>query len=822
MDSTRRMRAAFAIAAFASAALSVAHDAQAQESTRQDTVLDIRVEGLQRISEGTVYNYLPINIGDELNSRRVAEAVRALYATGFFHAVELRRDGAALIVAVLERPSIESFEITGNKEIKTEELQKSLGSIGLARGKAFDPSVLDEVKRYLTDQYFSRGRYAVRVDTQVEEVPGNKVRIAARIDEGRRARIRQINVTGNEAFTDEALLEHFQLKTPNWLSWYSSDDRYAREALTGDLEVLRSYYMDRGYANFAVTSTQVAIAPDKDDIFITINVDEGDRYTISEIKLAGDRVVPDAEITRLLAIQPAQIYSRRLISASVEAIKQRLGADGYAFATVDPVPQTDENSRSIALTLVIDPQQRAYVRRISFTGSSSVNDEVLRREVRQLEGTYLSNNAVERSRQRIQRLPFIEKVEVDTNRVPGAKDLVNVDFDIEEGLPGQFGGSIGYSHSQSMILSGQFVHSNFMGTGNRIALQAQTGRLGDSIAFSHTDPYTTIDGLQRTLSLDYARSERFTTATSPFDTESLTAGLRFDYPLSEYQWLTLGLSAQHADQAIRDDGGSGVEAVDWISRNGESTLPCRLAPAGADCNSSDLFDLYRTRFDVFDVTLGWRYDSRNRVIFADRGMEHRLALSYTLPGSDVEYWSLSYDYLQFVPLTRHFTLMFRLEAAYGDALGDTTSFPPYRQFYAGGIDTVRGYESSSLGPKDSLGNPYGSNIKLVAQTELLLPMPEKWRRSARLSLFYDIGNVFSNQNIDFRGPPTADGSERSHIDYDFSFRDLRQSAGIALQWLSPLGTFRFSCGIAFNARGSSDFRYPDDEKRCDFSIGGGF
>src|SRR5262245_37217197 len=447
--------------------------APATSASDSDFVVgDIRIEGLQRISEGTVFNYLPVNIGDRLDPRRISEAMRAMYQTGFFRDVEIRRAGGTLVIAVLERPSIESVEIKGNKDIKTEDLQKSLRNVGLATGKTFDQSVLDEVKQYLTDQYFSRGKYAVRVDAKVEEAPGNKVKITIDVNEGKRAKIRQINVAGNTAFSDEELLEQFELHTPNWLSWYKQDDRYAREALSGDLEKLRSYYMDRGYANFAVTSTQVAIAPEKDDIFVTINVHEGDVFKVSDVKISGSNmVVPESELKRLIFIKPGDTYSLRTITASTEAMKFRLGIDGYAFATIDPVPQANPDTKEISLTFVVDPKNRVYVRRVNFNGTSGVNDEVFRREMRQLEGAYLSNAAVERSKQRIQRLPFIEKVEVETNQVPGAADLVDVDFQIEEGLPGQFGGGIGYSESQKVILNGNLVHSNFMGTGNRIAAE---------------------------------------------------------------------------------------------------------------------------------------------------------------------------------------------------------------------------------------------------------------------------------------------------------------------------------------------------------------
>ena len=789
------------------------------------TVSDIKVEGLERVSEGTVYNYLPINIGDRLDQRRVAEALKALYDTKFFRDVEIRRDGGTLVVAVLERPSIESFEIKGNKDIKTEDLQKSLRNVGLATGKTFDQSVLDEVKQYLTDQYFSRGKYAVRVDAKVDEVPGNKVKLTIDVNEGKRATIRQINIAGNTAFDDKTLLEQFELKMPNWLSWYKSDDRYAREALSGDLEKLRSYYMDRGYANFAVTSTQVAIAPEKDDIFITVNVHEGDVFKVSEVKLAGNMVVPESELKRLIFMRPGFTYSLRAVTATTEAMKARLGVDGYAFATIDPVPQVNPDTKEITLTFVVDPKNRVYVRRVNFNGTSGVNDEVFRREMRQLEGAYLSNSAVERSKQRIQRLPFIEKVEVETNQVPGAADLVDVDFDIKEGLPGQFGGGIGYSESQSVILQGNFVHSNFMGTGNRIAAEVNSGRYAKSFNFSHTDRYTTIDEVQRTISLGYRDVTQFTSAASDFDTESVTLGLNYDWPITEFQYVGVGVTAQRSE-LVTTEGGSAVQAVDWVRNNGNPKVTCREIIRNGTCTDPFEFEVVSSKFDTYELNLGWRFDSRNRAIFADRGTRHRFNVGYTLPGSEVEYWSASYDYLQFLPIWRQFTIMFNAELAYGRALGDTTALPPYRQYFAGGPDSVRGFRESRLGPKDNFGRPYGGNIKTVAQTELLLPIPEKWRNSARFSLFFDIGNIFSDQNIKFFGPnlhPLDPTFVPQQIDYGFKYSELRQSVGVAVQWLAPLGVFRFSYAMPLNdKRGDTDTRWGDEVEGFQFSIGQAF
>lgn len=786
---------------------------QAQElapavAVAQDTrflVGEIRIEGLQRIAEGTVFNYLPVNIGDELDSRRLAEAIRALYGTGFFKDVELRRDGGALIVAVSERPTIESFEVKGNKDIKTEDLERSLRNVGLSAGKTFDQSVLDEVRQYLTEQYFSRGKYAVRVDARADEVPGNKVKVAIEIAEGKRARIQQINITGNQAFDDQQLLEPFELSTPNWLSWYSQNDRYARESLSGDIEKLRSYYMDRGFADFEVTSTQVAIGPEKDEIFITLNVREGDVYRVSQVRLSGEMVVPESELRRLVMIEPGETYSRRRITQSTEAIMLRLGLDGYAFAKVDAVPQLDADTKQLSLALVVDPGHRVYVRRINFNGTSSVNDVVFRREMRQLEGAYLSNAAVERSKQRVQRLPFIQKVDVETTPVPGTPDLVDVDFAIEEGLPGQFGGGIGYSESQSIILNGNIVHSNFLGSGERVALELNAGRYSKAYDISHTDPFVTLDGIGRTSHLSYRKVRQLTSASSDFSTETWLMGMDYSYPLSEYQSLRFGGSWQSAQLATTVY--SSQQFQDWVAVNGSPY----------EEESGD-YNILGTKYQVFELNLGWGYDSRDRLIFPTRGASHRLSLSATPPGSDIEYYVASYDFRQFVrfPMLRWLPFSFGARVSYGSAFGDTTALPPQRNFFVGGPSSLRGFKESYLGPRDSLGNPYGGDFAVTGQVEAILPMPEKFKNSARLSLFYDFGQVAyvgDTQFTDKGGFP---------VEYDFDVNHFRSSVGIGVEWLAPLGLFRFSYAVPLTFRRSTELNYGDELEGFQFSIGNAF
>ncbi len=777
-------------------------------------VSDIRVEGLQRIAEGTVYNYLPVSLGDRITHQKVEESLRALYATGFFRDVEIRRDGTALIVAVRERPSIESFEIKGNKDIKTEDLQKSLKNVGLATGKTFDRSVLEDVTQYLTDQYYSRGKYAVRVNTKVEDVPGNKVKIAIDIKEGKRAKIRQINFVGDTKYKPKDVLAALELKTPNWLSWYKQDDRYSRETLQGDLEKLRSWYMDRGYANFQIDSTQVAIAPEKDDIFITINVTEGDVYTVSEVKLAGTMVVPEADLKKLLIVQPGQTYSRKIVTSTQELISYRLGAEGYAFAKIEPVPTTDADKRTVSLTFFIDPGNRVYVRHINFNNVNSINDEVLRREMRQLEGAWLSNQAVDRSKQRLQRLPYIEKVESENKPVAGTPDLVDVDFEIKEGLPGQFGGGVGYSQAQGVMLQGNFVHANFMGTGERIAAEINAGKYQSVYSVSHTDPYMTIDNIGRTESFSYRKTTQFVSAASQFSTSMLTAALEFSIPISEFMGLRFGFSVSE-NELLASDGSSAAEAVDWVRNNGRTFV--RTGTSLDVTGATTTYDFFGTRFAVLEALGGWSYDSRNRSIFADRGMRVSLQGSYALPGSGVRYYTADYDFLKLVPLTKKLTLALKTQVYYGNKLGSTTALPPYRQFFGGGPDTVRGFRESRLGPKDSFGNPYGGNLLTVANAEILFPTPEKWKANVRVSAFFDMGNVFSTCCVKFVGADRI-----TPVNYKFRYNNMKRSTGIAVQWLAPLGIFRFSYAIPLNANPGNGITYADEREGFQFSIGSAF
>ncbi|MEJ0040646.1 MAG: outer membrane protein assembly factor BamA [Gammaproteobacteria bacterium] len=816
-------RAALSVALFVQATLAVGQQLNRPPQAAAEPgfrVGNIKVEGLQRISEGTVYNYLPVNIGDRLTPGRIREAIRALYQTGFFRDVQLRQDGETLVVVVLERPSIESFEITGNKEIKTEDLQKSLRNVGLATGKTFDRSVLDLVDQYLTEQYFGRGRYGMQVKETVEDQPGNRVRVKIEVKEGKRAKIRQINLVGNDSYKEKEILDTFELKTPNWLSWYKQDDRYARETLQGDLEKLRSFYMDRGYANFTVESTQVAISPDKDDIFITMNVSEGKVFKVSDVRLAGTFVVPEAELKRYVLVGKGDQFNRKLITTTQELIQNRLGADGYAFAKVDPVPTPNNETNEVSLTFFVDPGNRVYVRNITFDGLNRTNDEVLRREMRQLEGAWLSNIALDRSKQRIQRLPYVKKVDSETTPVAGAPDLVDVDFKVEEGPSAQLGGGIGYSESQSFILNGNYADANFMGTGKRIAFDLNSGRYSKVYSFSHTNPYVNVDELSRTYSLTYRDVTQFVSASSDFGSKTIAAGLDYGYPITEFQTIRFGVSLQ-SSQLLANTGGSAEQALFWVDNNGNH----RIRTVHDDFYDTDI-TFSETRFKTAELNLGWSYNSLNRALFPDRGTRHSVGVSYTAPGSEVKYYVASYDFMNFIPFWKGFALSTNVDVAYGGALGNTTSIPPYRNFYAGGPDSVRGFRESRLGPKDNFGNPYGGNFKVVGRMEAILPLPQKFASSARLSLFYDIGNVFSTDGVAFTGIPQIDPDTGEvttvPLDYKFKYSSLKKSAGISVQWLAPLGLFRFSYAFPMNVDKGDAFRYADEQERFQFSIGQAF
>jgi outer membrane protein insertion porin family len=787
-------------AAIAAACLTLPAAALAEDFV----VRDMRVEGLQRISEGTVFNYLPINVGDTVDDTRIKEAMRALYSQQLFDDIEMRRDGDTLIIAVKERPSIEDFTIDGNKDIKTEDLMESLRGVGLARGRTFDRSVLDEVTQFLKEQYYDRGKYAVVVNTDVMDRPNNTVRVSIEVKEGERAKIRQVNIIGNRSFDEKEIREDFELDTANWLSWIRQDDRYAKEALGGDLETLRSYYMDRGYADFRVESTQVAISPNKKDIYVTINLHEGEQYKISDTKVVGKMVIPEEQLSGLILAKPGSTFNLQLLTQSMDLMEFRLGEQGYSNAEIEPVPELDHEKKEASVTFFVDPGSRVYVRRIIFKNIDQVNDEVLRREMRQAEGAYLSNRLVDRSRIRLQRLPYIEKVEVDNIPVPGSPDMVDIEFDIEYRMPGQFSGGLGFSESQGLILNGSIVHTNFLGSGNRVALQVSTGSFSTVYSLSHTDPYTTRNGVRRTVSVNFRDITQFTSASSDFSTTNIGATIEYGYPISEYQSLSLGLTFNRAE--LLASSRSSQQAQDWVLNNGTQFIE-QVSPG--------VF-FTGTEFDTYELIAGWSFDSRNRSLFADRGSRQNLFVSYALPGSGVEYYTVRHNYTKYIPLFRRWTIRLNSELGFGEALGETTALPPYKQFFSGGPQSVRGYKESWLGPRDSFGNPYGGNVLVAGQVELIIPLPAKLSGSTRASIFYDIGNVFNTGEVEFTDKLGAP------ISYEPDFNELKTSVGVAVQWLAPMGLFRFSYAVPLNEFKGNDRFYGDVIEGFQFSIGQAF
>jgi outer membrane protein insertion porin family len=773
------------------------------------TVTAIRVEGLQRITEGTVYNQLPVNIGDRLSPQRVREALRALNATGFFRDVELRREEpGVLIVVVQERPSIREFKVTGNKEVKSEDLLKSLRKVGLANGRILNRSTLEDARQFLVDQYFSRGRYGVTVDARVEEQAGNLVDVHLAITEGKRARIREINIVGNRRFGDQELLDGLDRKASNLLSFYRQDDRYSREALEGDLEKIRSYYMDRGYADFEISSTQVTLAPEKDDLYITINVAEGDTWKLGAVKLSGRFVVPEAVLRQYLLVQPGEQYSQRAIAATEKALSDRLSEAGYAYADIAAVPTPNAATREIALTFMIEPNARTYVRRIEFAGAEHTNDEVLRREFRQLEGAVLSNAALTRSEERLQQLPYIKSVETETRRVEGSPDLVDVEVTVEERPSSTLGGGIGYSERQSIMAQASFIDSNLFGSGDRLALEVNGGRYSEVFSIAHTDPYFTKDNISRSLSASYVERERLTSSFSQFTTQTYSAGTSLGYPISEDQYLSIGLSYSHENLATVSS--SSTQLRDWVRNNGDSYF----RRVGSD-------PVLGTLIDSLEITGGWFWEGRDRTLFPTRGGMHRLSFGITPPGSGVSYATANFrsqqlfripgfEFLERVPI------QVTTNIGWATALGDTTAAPPHRHIFIGGTDSVRGFEDGTLGPRDSLGNPYGGDFGLATQVDLILPLPEKFQTSARLSLFYDVGQSYYLGDTQFRN------RRGDRTDYKFDLGELRSSTGVAVEWLGPMGLFRFSYAFPLRYQQQTRREFGDELAEFQFSVGKAF
>ena len=724
-------------------------------------VRDIRVEGIQRIEAGTVFSYLPIKIGDTVTDERVSEAIKALYATGFFKDVRLERDGNVLVVFVEERPAISQIDFIGVKEFEVDQLRAALKQVGLAESRIFDRALLERSEQELKRQYLNRGKYAVQVSTTVTPLDRNRVAISFSVDEGEVAKIREINIIGNQAFSEKELLGLFQLTTPGWLTWYTKDDQYSKQKLSGDLERLRSFYLDRGFLSFQIDSTQVSISPDKTDIYITINITEGEQYTVSKISLEGNLVVPEEDLRALVKIKPGEIFSRERLTESTKLISERLGDEGYAFANVNAVPTVDRENRQVAFTFLVDPGRRVYVRRVNIFGNQRTRDEVIRRELRQLEGAWYSASRISKSRDRLNRLGYFKQVNVETPAVPGTTDQVDVHFTVEEVPTGQLLLGAGFSSSEGLVLSGSIAQNNFLGTGNALSLQINTGDVNTVYALSFTQPYWTVDGVSRGFDLYRRDVDSTSLDVGSFETSTIGGNFRVGVPLTELDTVFFGIGAEKTDITLFPD--SPERYVDFVNEFGDSTL-------------------------AFPFTIGWARDSRDSAIFPSSGLLQRANLEVAVPGGDLEYYRASYFAQWFYPVTRNYTLALRGEVGYGDGYSGQP-LPFFKNFFAGGISTVRGYETASLGPRDSTDAALGGDTLYVASAEVFFPFPGfRDDKAARMSVFVDAGAVYGEGAL-----PGTEG--------------FRYSAGVGVTWLSPIGPLRFSLAYPLN-EGDNDQTEP--------------
>ncbi len=734
------------------------------------TIRDIRLEGLQRISVGTVFNYLPVKVGERLDDRLASKAISDLYKTGFFKDVRLQREGDALVVFVAERPAIASISVTGNSAIPTEQLNSALKQIGLTEGRVFDRSMLARIEQELRRQYDSLGKYAVSIKTAVTPLERNRVDIKVKIAEGDSAVIHRVNIVGNHAYSEDDLRSFLKLSK---VSFFTGHSKYSKQQLAGDLETLRSYYLDRGYINFNIDSTQVSLTPDMKDIYVTINVTEGKKYTVSAVNLAGNLVLPKAQVEKLISINPGDIFSRKKITATTKAISDRLGDEGYAFANVNAVPEVSKKKQTVALTFFVDPGRRVYVRRINITGNTTTRDEVIRREMRQMEAGMMSTRKVARSRTRLQRLGYFSNVSVNTPVVPGTNDQVDLNYHVSERATGSLQAGVGYSGSQGLLLNFSVTQNNFLGTGKRVGININNSQVTQVYSFNYTNPYYTLNGISRGFQI-YSRKVNASQANlTYYTTNSYGASVNYGIPLSENDTVRAGLGYESTDLLTGTQ--TAQQILDFIRKEGSS-------------------------YHLYKFTTSWTHDTRNRAIFADRGTLAQVTAEVTAPGSSLKFYKLGYLQRGYIPLSKKITLSMRAQLGYGASFGNTTQLPPFENYYAGGTDSVRGFKANTLGPHDPVTNlPIGGNVSIVGSVELIFPNPfAKNSNSVRFSTFLDAGNVFdtSIQKV--------------------KLSELRYSAGISAIWLTPVGALRFSLATPLNAK-------PGDEKQSfQFTMGSPF
>jgi outer membrane protein insertion porin family len=776
-------------------------------------ISDIRVDGLQRISEGTVFNYLPLDANELLTAAKARQAIRSLFQTGFFHSIDLEREGDILVIKVEERPAIASISLSGNKAIKDEDMYPVLADIGLAQGEVFQPQSLDRIQQELVRQYFSQGRYAVSVESRVVELDRNRVRISIAIEEGKTAEIKHINIVGNTLFTDKEIKKEFESKIPPFWKVWSKDDQYSREKLSGDLEKIRSYYQDRGYIDANVESTQVSISPDKQHIYITANIIEGEQYTIEKTQITGDLVIEEASLQRLIMTQENDIFSRKKMEQSVENITAILSNIGYAFANVNPIPQIDRENRLVTINYFVDPGKRVYVRQITFVGNSGTKDEVLRREMRQFEGGWFSQVAIDRSKVRLQRLTYFESVNIETPAVPGTDDQIDVVVTVEERAAGSFSVGLGYSQIQGLIASLSVQQDNFLGSGKRVGLSLSHSSIIDSFSLNYDNPYWTEDGVSRGFYLRYQEFDQQGANISTFTSTEAAAGMSFGIPITEVDYLRAGLGIRQTDLNI----GSYVREVEFvdpddpdnilcndINQNGicpeEYFVPRAFDPLSQslDHNGDGILDDEERDFRTYDFTAAWSRDSRNHFLNPTRGSSQRLSLETSLPGSSRQFYKLFYRYAKYIPIWADLVFSFHGDVGYGDAYDDydstslatpvdtelpegverecleeevislDTGLPFFEHFYGGGVRDIRGFEDNTLGPKDTACRAVGGDFKVSGGLELAIRTPFTKGGGSRIALFVDVGNVYENISA-------------------FDANLFRASAGISVTWQAPIG-----------------------------------
>lgn len=751
-------------------------------------VSDIRVEGLQRVSAGTVFSAIPVNVGDEVGEMQIRQIIRALFQTGSFDDVQVGRDGTVLVLTVKERPTIDSIDIKGNKAIKTKALKEGLKKSGLAKGDIFKKVTLEHIRSDLQHQYVQQGRYGAEIKTDIENLPRNRVKIKINVKEGSVSSIHHIDIVGNSVFDDADLLDHLKLKLPSLFSFYTKDDKYSREKLKADLDTLESYYLDRGYLNFAINSTQVSISPDKRDVYITINITEGSKFTVSKVDVAGElHDVPVKAIRSLILVQPGQVFSRKLMTTSEDRIEKALGNSGYTFANATGQPVQDENGKTVSVKFFVDAGKRAYVRRINFHGNAVTQDHVLRREMRQMEGGWASTAFIQASKTRLERLGFFKSVNVETPEVPGTDDQIDVNYTVEEAPSGSISATVGYAQVSGLLLGANYKQNNVFGTGNSVNLGLNHSSYQTSYQFSYFDPYYTVDGVSRGYSVYYQTNDFDAINISSFSTNSFGGSVNFGYPISEIS--RVGLSVGYENTNIKEGVFPAQEISQFLDREGN-------------------------RFNIFTLTGTYQMSALNRGMLPSGGKSQQVSLEMSVPGSQLEYYRLQYTGQIFFPLTRSLVLRLKTNLGYGGVYGKTNTFPFYKHFFAGGLGSVRGYSDNTLGPKATPSpnsslqrlDPIGGNVLVLGSADILFPLPFITdQRQIQASFFLDAGNVF-NTNC-----PSI-----SIVCHGLKDGELRYTAGLSFTWITSIAPLTFSLGVPLNSKPG------DDTKIFQFELGGVF